>query len=135
MGQTEKYSERADVFRSSPDSRHSRSRLARLSSGGTERFHSISNIPRMPHGECPAPRLSRLTRFYDLLAGWKLDRSLFIRHRPNGRFAPGAAIQQLIRFLSLLISHELTPFRDCHRPRERQGDLLPLEERRVTLFL
>jgi hypothetical protein len=86
-GPTEKYSERADVFRSSPDSRHSRSRLARQSSGGTERFHSISNVPRMPHGECPAPRLSRLTRFYDLLAGWKLDRSLFIRYRPNGRFA------------------------------------------------
>src|ERR1700737_1395626 len=29
-------------------------RLARLSSGGRECFHSISNIPRMPFGERPA---------------------------------------------------------------------------------
>src|ERR1700687_5742650 len=29
-------------------------RLARLSSGGRECFHSISNIPRMPLGERPA---------------------------------------------------------------------------------
>jgi len=29
-------------------------RLARLSSGGTECFHSLSDIPRMPLGERPA---------------------------------------------------------------------------------
>jgi hypothetical protein len=31
----------------------------------------------------PYPRLSRLTRFYDLVAGWKLDSLLFIRYRPR----------------------------------------------------
>jgi len=31
----------------------------------------------------PCPRLRRLTKFYDLLAGWKLDSFLLIRYRPR----------------------------------------------------
>jgi hypothetical protein len=58
-------------------------RLTRLSSGGRECFHSISNIPRMPPWRASCPRLSRLTRFYDLLVGWKLDSFLLIRYRPR----------------------------------------------------
>src|ERR1700737_3258437 len=51
-------------------------RLARLSSGGKECFHSISNIARMPPLASALP--ARLTRFYDLFAGWKLDSFLLI---------------------------------------------------------
>jgi len=52
-------------------------RLARLSSGGRGVF-----IP-YPTRRAPCPRLSRLTRFYDLLAGWKLESFLLIRYRPR----------------------------------------------------
>jgi hypothetical protein len=54
MGQTEKYSERADISALPPITDILGGRLARLSSGGREYLHSISNIPRMPLGERPA---------------------------------------------------------------------------------
>jgi hypothetical protein len=54
VGQTEKYSERADIFRSSAITDILGGRLARFSLGGRECLHSISNIPRMPLGERPA---------------------------------------------------------------------------------
>ena len=88
QGQTEKYSERADIFRSSAETRHPRRPLARLSSGGRECFHSIQYSANASW-RAPCPRLSRLTRFCDLLVGWKLDSFLLIRCRHEIPFAYG----------------------------------------------
>src|ERR1700704_6425924 len=61
-------------------------RLARLSSIGREGFHSIQYSANAPW-RAPCPRLSRLTRFCDLLAGWKLDSFVLIRCRHEIPFA------------------------------------------------
>jgi hypothetical protein len=87
---TEKYSERADIFPSSAD--NIGGRLARLSSGGRECFHSISNIPRMPLASAlPAPEQTDKV----LLAGWKQDIFLLIRYRPRDPVCvPTAALRR-----------------------------------------
>src|SRR4030081_3551951 len=61
-------------------------RLARLSSIGRECFHSIQYSANAPW-PAPCPRLSRLTRFCDLLAGWKLDSFVLIGGHRDVSFA------------------------------------------------
>jgi hypothetical protein len=88
VGQTEKYSKRADIFRSSADNRHLGDRLAKLSSGGRECFHSISNMA----SALPAPEQADK----DLQSPCRLETGKFSTHslsttisrlRMNGRFA------------------------------------------------
>jgi hypothetical protein len=74
VGQTEKYSKRADIFRSSADNRHLGDRLAKLSSGGRECFHSISNMA----SALPAPEQADK----DLQSPCRLETAL-IRYRPR----------------------------------------------------
>src|ERR1700732_5400261 len=114
--QTEKYSERADIFRSSADNSILGGRLARLSSGGRECFHSIQYSANAPW-RAPCPRLSGLTRFCDLLAGWKLDSFLLIRYRHEIPFA-------YKRPLCAAVDHEfclgeIQTARSLHRPSRR----------------
>jgi hypothetical protein len=54
LGQTEKYSNEQIFSALPPIADILGGRLARLSSGGRECFHSISNILQMPLGERPA---------------------------------------------------------------------------------
>jgi hypothetical protein len=61
-------------------------RLPRLSSGRRECFHSIQYSANAPW-RAPCPRLSRLPRFCDILAGWKLDSFVLIRCRHDIPFA------------------------------------------------
>src|ERR1700736_992 len=106
--QTEKYSERADIFRSSADNSILGGRLARLSSGGRECFHSIQYSANAPW-RAPCPRLSGLTRFCDLLAGCKLDSFLLIRYRHEIPFA----------YKRPLCASEIQTARSLHRPSRR----------------
>jgi hypothetical protein len=58
----------------------------RMDSKGSEslRLNFLHDFaPRLGFEVKRHPRLSRLTRFYDLLAGWKLDSFLLIRFRPR----------------------------------------------------
>jgi hypothetical protein len=80
LGQTEKYSERADIFRSSADNRHPRRRLGLVQAEWVFSLH-IQYSANAP-SRAPCPRLSRL-KVLHLLAGWKLDSFLLIRYRPR----------------------------------------------------
>src|SRR3977135_2633662 len=85
-GQPEKSSERQIFSALPPITDILGGRLARLSSGGRECFHSIQYSANASW-RAPCPRLSRLTRFCDLLAGWKLDSFVLIRCRHEIPFA------------------------------------------------
>ena len=103
MGQTEKYSKRADIFRSSADNRHPRWPFAGLSSGGRECSHSISNMA----SALPAPE--QADRFYDLLAGW-LDSFLLIRYRPRDPVCVStAALRQKWSVASIFWECQIAP--------------------------
>jgi hypothetical protein len=82
----------ADIFRSSADNRHLGERLARLSLGGRECFHSISNMASPLPAPEQADKVSRspcrleLDSFYSFV----ITRC---RLRMNGRFAPEAVVR------------------------------------------
>jgi hypothetical protein len=60
--------------------------ITHILGGRLECFHSIQYSANAPW-RAPCPRLSRLTRFCDLLAGWKLDSFVLIRCRHEIPFA------------------------------------------------
>jgi hypothetical protein len=92
QGQTEKHSKRADISALPPITDIPGDRLAKLSSGGRECFHSISNTA----SALPAPEWAdKITISCRLETGKFSTRSLsttISRLRMNGRFAPEAAL-------------------------------------------